>query len=526
MNIFVDREEEMQLIEERCTALMQNKPVPQQIVEFHGVGGIGKTTILKRVKRHCNEQHLPSIWTDANQSIAFFSHEVIQQVQTYGVQFAPKNNDLLSQSIDATKALIDQKPAVFLIDSLDSADDEQLGWIEQMLDQLTKGSRLLFVLASQRKVSFEHTMSIARKLEPIQVKSLNRKHCIDYVNQWPQQIAPEIQEIVFEWTGGYPLAVNVMVKTIQDEKLDPRKDKDQKQLMQRITEQVIDRSVLARAVSTPADLEWYQTMLGLFSIPRRYNLDIMQKMTEKFAPHYKLSSNLAYMSLPKRLDQRTDVLSWDRSRSGYSLEAPIRHIFLTKLKIEQPERYMAIHKFLAETNWRLAMESPGTDRVRYLQEYLYHSANCENGSVFPQVVEKTFQQIVSEPTTYFSIFREEYDKDEELRAVLDSHTVLIASHMYQHLAKLNWQVAIESSRQDPKGCIFSLQEFFYYSICNPTESDILSLAQRCIQQIVKEMAHEVCSKLYEELSRDMKILERLKEHAHILSSLNPGNASS
>jgi len=526
MNIFVNREEELQLIEERCTALVQNNPVQQQIVEFHGVGGIGKTTILQRIKLHCNEQHLPSIWTDASQGTTLFSHEVIQQVQKYGVQFAPKNNDLLSQSIEATKALIKQNPAVFLIDCLDSAGDEQLVWIEHMLDQLTKDTRLLFVLASQRKVSFERTMSVARKLDPIQVKPLNRTSCIDYVNKWPQQVAPEIQELVFEWTGGYPLAVNVMVKAIQDETLDPRKDEDQKQLMQRITEQVINRGVLARAVSTPADLEWYQTMLGLFSVPRRYNLDIMQKMTEKFAERYKLGSNLAYMSLPKRLDQRTDVLSWDRSRSGYSLETPIRHIFLMKLKIEQPQRYMAIHKFLAETNWRLAMESPGTDRVRYLQEYLYHSANCENGLVLPQVVEKTFQEIVGEPTTYFSIFREEYEKDEELRAALGSHTVIVVSRMYRHLAELNWQVAIESPGLDPNERIFSLQEFFYYRIYDPAESDILSCAQQSIQQIVKEMAADVCSKLHEELSRDTKILERLKEHDHILSSLNPSDASS
>src|SRR5258708_38573462 len=108
MNIFVNREEELQLIEEKCTALVQNNPVQQQIVEFHGIGGIGKTTILKRIKLHCREQHLPSIWTDASQSTVLFSQEVIQQVQTYGVQFVPKNNNLLSQSIDAMKALIDQ----------------------------------------------------------------------------------------------------------------------------------------------------------------------------------------------------------------------------------------------------------------------------------------------------------------------------------------------------------------------------------------------------------------------------------
>ena len=45
----VNRTKELQIVEERCHALLErNRPVQTQFIEFHGVGGIGKTTILKR----------------------------------------------------------------------------------------------------------------------------------------------------------------------------------------------------------------------------------------------------------------------------------------------------------------------------------------------------------------------------------------------------------------------------------------------------------------------------------------------
>ena len=47
---FVNRAKELRIVEERCHALLEkNRPVQTQFIEFHGVGGIGKTTILKRL---------------------------------------------------------------------------------------------------------------------------------------------------------------------------------------------------------------------------------------------------------------------------------------------------------------------------------------------------------------------------------------------------------------------------------------------------------------------------------------------
>lgn len=436
---FVNRETEMQLIEERFHSLLKNSDlVRTQIIQFHGVGGIGKTTMLKKARQRCHDMHLPSIWADGGQKIPDFSHTIVHQVQQYSAQFTPGVGDPLDQSVNATRALLAQGPVVMLLDSLDAADEEQLAWIEAMLEHLITDNRLLAVVASKRIVPFGRTLSIARRLAPpFQLKSFDRQSFQSYINNLGQSMQLEIADTVFEWTHGYPLAVNAMVRAIREHQLDPRKEPDQKQLLLMLIEEVIHHGVLSNVSQLPADLAWYQTMLGLFSIPRRCNLSIMQRMIERFAPDYQLGSSLAYIGLQKRINQVTDVLHWNHAKAGFSVDAPIRQIFITKWRIEESERYMMIHNFLALRNRRLADEVSGTDRVHCLLECLYHSAHCEDVPTLQQTIERTVRQVVAEPPESFVQFHEEFESDEELKTALGVHSHMATSLVHKHLSDLD-----------------------------------------------------------------------------------------
>ena len=150
MQNFVNRVEELQIVEERCNALLEkNRPVPTQFIEFHGVGGLGKTALLERAELFCKERHLPSIRADASQSAVHFSREIVDQVQRYGIPFTSGSSDVLDQSISATKSLLEAGPAVFLVDSLEAANEEQLNRIEYMLHTFAEDNRVFFVLASK-----------------------------------------------------------------------------------------------------------------------------------------------------------------------------------------------------------------------------------------------------------------------------------------------------------------------------------------------------------------------------------------
>ncbi len=519
MEQFVNRDWELQLIEEKFSALVEsNDFVRTPIIEFHGVGGIGKTTMLRKIEKLCHDMNLPSIWADASQGILNFSREIIKQTQQYNVQFTPKSEDLPGQSVYAARALLSQGPMVFLVDSLDAANEEQLIWIENMLRDLIGDNKLLAILASKRFMPFDRTLSIARRFTHAQLKPFDRDSCTSFINGLEQGIEAEIRDIVFEWTHGYPLAINVMVQAILEHHLDPRLENDKRQLLSIVIEEVISRGVLANVPQTPDELAWYQTMLSLFSIPRRCNLSVMQRIVERFAPHYRLGSSLAYMSLPGRINQNTDVLHWDASKAGYSVEPPIRHIFLMRLKIEECDRYIAIHSFLAGECRRLANQVSGTDRVRYLQEYLYHSANCEDGNMLQQTTERTMRYIIAEQFEYFLQFHENFKKDEELQSSLGACGKIVLSYIYKHLSLTSKQIASEVLEKER---FYHLRGFLYYAILDPIEANIIAHLKANIKQIVAEEPIEICARLYKELSLDTSVKEKLGTDIVVLSDLLP-----
>ncbi|HEU5230702.1 MAG TPA: hypothetical protein VFU49_22965, partial [Ktedonobacteraceae bacterium] len=169
----------------------------------------------------------------------------------------------------------------------------------------------------------------------------------------------------------------------------------------------------------------YFAALQLFSIPRRFNLVLMQDLIEAFAPELKRESSLAYFGLPKAINEATDVLNWNMLRAGFSVDEPIRNIFLLLLKIEQPTRYFAIHDFLAQKNLHLAMEVPGSDRVRYLREALYHIASNTSSAQISELLTQVLQIIVQEPPDTFLQCYEEFLQDDELKEALGTHLTAV-----------------------------------------------------------------------------------------------------
>ena len=308
--------------------------------------------------------------------------------------------------------------------SLDAASPDLLREFESVLDELIERSNLFFVLASRDMKKFENKRSIARKLTPHLLKPLSFERCKDYLNNFSDSITPEIRDMIFEWTRGYPLAMNVMADAIVDKHLNPRREADQKVLISILTEKVINQTLLASVL--PNEHKQYQKLLSLLSIPRRFNLIILQDIIERFAPQlidkYKLESGLTYIMLPRQVNQATGLLSWDMGRAGYSIDAPIRNLFLLKLRIEEPDEYVKIHKFLAEENERFVPEVSGTDRIRYMREFFYHLAMggkvANLQAILTQHIERLFEGEQRQSHENWTQFYEEFSQDEELKEVL------------------------------------------------------------------------------------------------------------
>ncbi|MBV9228929.1 MAG: ATP-binding protein [Chloroflexi bacterium] len=500
MNSFVNREAQLRLVDEAFRALLKKELLLRSpIIEFYGAGGIGKTTLLKKVEQKCNEERVPSIWADASQSDPnIFSHTIIEQAKKYrtGAMPGEGGGDPLHQSVDATRALLRQGPVVMLLDEVDTTDEERVRWIEAMLKDLVDESKLLVVMTSKSTVSFQQERSVARKLTSMPLQLLDRSSCEAYLDSIDNQIAPGLRDIIFEWTRGYPLAMQVMTEAVSAGR-DPRSTQDQKDILDIIKDQVINRNVLAR-VDQEKRAQYYAS-LQLLSVPRRFNLVIMQELIEQFAPELSRESSLAYFALPREIQQATEVLRWNVPRAGYSVDAPIRNIFLLELKMEQPEDYRELHTFLAETNRRLATEVSGTDRLRYLREYLYHSAISAESQNISSLLQQVIKQITAERPEAFLQFYEEFIQDEELKEALGQHVTLAISLMHSHLARIYRQLA---TRTIGAQRLRYWREFFIHSIHDPEVTDLSYMLQETLTALTQEVSPEDVIKLFRDLARD------------------------
>lgn len=508
---FVNRDSELHFILEQCLeSLRGNRPINPQFIEFRGVWGIGKTTILKRIEHHCDKEDFHPIWVEVRSTPDYVFRAIADQVRSrYAVSFKPEG-DALDESLVAARALLEKYGRVVIfIDALDAAGEEYLKNIEELLHRFTEISKLLCIMASRKMIEFKSTRPVGRKLKFIPLKSFTRDHCALYIRKLAQGLKDEEIDQIILLTGGYPVAVNIAVRTITQENLDLSAELGRKRLIQILNEQVLEHGVLASIRQDPEELLWYQTMLSLFAVPRRFNLTIMQKMTEKFAEQYKLGSSLLYMEMLRRINLNTGLLDWDIARTGYFMESPVRHLFHVKLKTEDPDRYTRIHEFFMEQNWRLVMEVPADDRLRYIQEYLYHCAFCLDSNGIPDSIEKAMKQIPIEPAELWVQFHEEYQKDIELQDALGAHKEKVLSKIHTYFVDRYWELSL--SAQDKQERVASLKLYILFSIKDPmvTAPDRLPLAQHCWQRIKAREAIDVCHSLFEVLSQDAEIKEML-----------------
>jgi NB-ARC domain len=434
MESFVNREAALKYIDDAFIMLQDKKLLLRTpIMDFYGVKGIGKTLFLKKVQQRCQDEQLSCIWLDGSQSISDGARAIAQQVQQSGVAlpYEDENDHSPYQSASVMRVLLQREPVVMLCDALDSNDRDQQIWLETLLHELTDDNNLFVVLASRRDLIFEKERSLARKLTTIPLASFDFAACNAYLNAIDDQIEPEIRMIIFLWTRGYPLALQVMAQAVISG-LDPRKDEDQKEIVAQLTEQVLRRSLLSRVDLTERD--WYLTILSLLSVPRYFNLGTMQDLIEQFTPQLVRENSLSYFGLPREINQTTEVLYWSASGAGFSVDAPVRPIFLLRLRIEQAETYYEIHRFLAQTNWKWAADVSGADQVRYLREYLYHSISSEERTTLEQFLTKTVEGIAETFPASLAQLMHEIEHDEELKELLDGYLLTVASLIQKNLA--------------------------------------------------------------------------------------------
>jgi hypothetical protein len=526
MVAFVNRQTETMLINSAFEALHnpdKDNLLRTPILGFCGIEGIGKTALLDYIEEQCKKQQIRYIIIDASQSARHFSREIVRQVtERYNIwpSSLDETEDLFQQSLSATRALLEQGAAVMIVDSVNVADGELLERIADTLRHVIHENKLFVAIASKRGVLFDSELS--RKLTSLQLKPIDPESCEHYLDIINPALKPETKRHILAWTRGYPLAMEVMTRAITEQKLDPAQPPDQKVLKDLIVERVIDEKVFAKL--TPSERSKYKEALSILSIPRNFNVPIMQKTIENFIPEFKRENRLAYMRLPSIIKNDTGVLIWNIFKNGFTIDVPIRNIFLLKIRIEQPERYLALHQFFAELNKRLAGEVVGSYHLRYLCEYLYHSAHVKNEQKFSEILKQTLREIEKDDFDSFDAFEsfelyfEEILQDNEFREALGEGAATAYSLIYGHLVEINRRGARISSGEEH---FHHLRSVFIYIVKDLGVEDVSAAWVPAIREMIAEEPGGYTSQFLEELLDSKRLEDELGNNFAVLARLIP-----
>jgi hypothetical protein len=523
MVTFVNRQSETRLIKDAFDALQnyeRNSFLRTPILSFFGVEGIGKTAILEYIEEQCKQQQIRYIHIDTSQNADDFSRQVVQQVTSRYHIKPDEGEDLLQQSLYATKALLEQGTAVMILDRVDATNEALLERIAFTLRDVIHDNKLFVVLASKRGLLLDSERSVSRKLTSLRLKPLDRASCEDYLNLVIPSLDPTTRKYILEWTRGYPLAMEVMTRAVTEHKFNPARPEDQQTIVNLIVKQVIDEKVFARL--EPPDQKKYKEALSILSVPRHFNLLIMQELVDHFAPDLKRGSNLAYMRLPGNIKNDTDVLSWNTFKGGFSVDAPIRNIFLLKIRLEQNQLFLDLHRFLANLNKTIADDVTDYDRIRYLCEYLYHSAYVEGQQEFIQTLEQTFQKMSNisfESLESFEAFAEcleELAQDDEFKETLGEQIATVQSLMYQYLAEINRR---EARKNSGEAHFYHLRNVLITMARNPAVTDLRAAWIPAIRAILTEEPSGQSPQFVTELLDSERLREALGQDFAILAEL-------
>ena len=411
-------EQELQFIEYAFAALVNNQPLRSlMFVNYFGVDGIGKTSLLQEIKLRCGKRGIASVMVDASQQTGGIWRDLLAQLKGY--QNAPlpvldlPDIELYTLAINALKEYLATRPLVLLLDSVDTQDAVQVAQIERMLGELLGNSNFLTIIASKQKISFNNKPALTRNLKPFQLKPFDRAGSDIYLNRIGHDLAASDRERIFELTHGYPLAMTVMTQAILGDRLNPQIPEHRSRLFATLWNLVIDKKIFANMESEERD--WCRAHISLLSLPRRFNMTLLKELLLRFEPTLASRNPLEnWGRLLNQIPRKTGIMDWDDRRDGYTVAEPVRNLFFQRCQLEQPERFHQINSFLSEHNLRHARRG----NMKAWREYLYHCAFTLQAQDLSDAIQRMVKPVRNATLDARIQLLEEVARDDELKEVL------------------------------------------------------------------------------------------------------------
>ena len=384
-NRFIDRVEEIRLVNEYLGSLRDGLE-REALIVFKGVPGIGKSTLLRELRRRLSHEGVHSIYLDFEQICA--GEQPMRTALKTVLEQLPfpalvSSGDPIEYLVEKWRGEIAQwskssraAPPVLFLDALEECTVQILSELERdILAPALATRRSLLIATSRQSLEWDEFMVrravLEYDLKPF-VVSATREQIGD------ESLAIQIQDL----TGGIPGA-NVEIF----EELQGRID-DFQERREELTLNLVEKYIFEQLIPR---VDWkVRHALQILSPLRQFDYDSIAMILSTLLPEdwAKDTSAREFRQLVRDMQRTTQVVEWDGKKRSFVIVRPIRYLLDRYLYVDyrrrrQGERYNAIHWLALQIYEKRTLEEPV-----YIWDVLYHKARLWTGSQLDPALNK------------------------------------------------------------------------------------------------------------------------------------------
>lgn len=367
----VDRSKEIALFENHLFQLQSGHESAKAIIDFWGIPGIGKSTLLYKILRNSLSYKNKTIFIDFQEIFSnrkrltnLESYELIS-AKLYNEMFkvSPARSDKKNSFNDITSELIseitnylslDKKLLVIILfDSVEYCRPEILQWLEKtIISPLISTKQALIVLAGQSRSNWSmfdvRQSAIDHKIQPFDLDLVWQQ--IGYDDHITKQLAKKIFEISFGVPACNRLVYNLLKRSYKSGNISVELSDFQKAKFVR-SEVDFFLGKTVKKLSSELSL-----VLKLISQLRWFDYALLRKLLVSInSDRYEKVKASKFRDITRQLEE-TNYIRWNIQNRGFSMDFTLRKIMSLDLKMNDRALFLKIQQTVISWFKRLVKE--------------------------------------------------------------------------------------------------------------------------------------------------------------------------
>jgi hypothetical protein len=463
---FADRISEVQEINELFVQAQARASLPYNILNIFGVMGIGKTTLLSKLRDQMRRNGAPCAYIDFARRGYEFSQgghislleEIANQCGTGlgGIHGTSQLEKALQRywgtrrrsglealaDVESTVALelskylfrlLEHRPILLLFDTSEELDTNTFNWFQEYIIEgvLRNNGNLLLVVAGRQPATWK--WRIRNRVKPYRMSPFKldgiREQIPGYAN---------LAHLIWGITFGHPLSNLIVMQRLAEWELRTGKQPNQSSveillpvLSKDLNERFVNQQLLAGAADD------VRAAIRVVSLVRRFDLTSLEVLLKSYRGMFLDGANAGFIMALIRRMRETGLVEWDKARKGYKLDETVRRQIEQDIRHSDNNWYFGVHETVSDL-YRQLLEHPLDNRVINLLELLYHQGRFfQKGKLEEATIVKGLSNLLLQYLNQFCRLEAGVDLVpaiellEELR--LDAELHDICGPGYQHL---------------------------------------------------------------------------------------------